>query len=299
MPGQEDGSAIKSVTMSRISCIIVSYNKGNFLKDAINSVLAQTLPVAEIIVADDGSTDGSRNLIMSLAQEYCQIKPIFREKNLGVAANRDLAIREANGDLLTTLDGDDWYSPQKIEKEFIAIQKKPNTIAYSDVRLVNREGKQIYDWDISGFSKFDTAQRLHWLSHRLGPIPRDMLLPKKLYLEVLGMRHGLPIYEDWDFKIRLAGYPNQWIHSGITGINYRKTKSGLSQSSSLIHTKCQYQVLMLNQELLKKYLGNQGFWLAIARVILKGGRSVVSKVILPEQMARSIKSTKKKLGNFR
>jgi len=296
MPGQEDGSAIKSVTMSRISCIIVSYNKGNFLKDAINSVLAQTLPVDEIIVADDGSTDGSRNLIMSLAQEYCQIKPIFREKNLGVAANRDLAIREANGDLLTTLDGDDWYSPQKIEKEFIAIQKKPNTIAYSDVRLVNREGKQIYDWDISGFSKFDTAQRLHWLSHRLGPIPRDMLLPKKLYLEVLGMRHCLPIYEDWDFKIRLAAYPNEWIHSGITGINYRQTKSGLSQSSLLIHTKCQYQVLILNQKVLKKHLGTQGLWLAIAKVIFKGGRSVASvarKVILPEQIARTIKFTKK------
>ncbi|MEQ9235289.1 glycosyltransferase family 2 protein [Coleofasciculus sp. E2-BRE-01] len=268
--------------MSRISCIIVSYNKGKFLQDAIVSVLNQTRPVAEIIVADDGSTDGSRNLITSLAQEYCKIKPIFREKNLGVAANRDLAIREANGDLLTTLDGDDWYSPQKIEKELIAIQNKPDAIAYSDVRLVNREGKQISEWDISGFSNFDIAQRLRWLSHRIGPIPRDMLLPKKLYLEVLGMRHCLPIYEDWDFKIRLAAYPNEWIHSGIAGINYRKTKSGLSQSSSLIHTKCQYQVLMANQKLLKKYLGTQGFWLAIAKVILKAGRSVARKVILPD-----------------
>jgi glycosyltransferase involved in cell wall biosynthesis len=279
--------------MSRISCIVVSYNKGKFLKDAIISVLNQTVPVDEIIVADDGSTDGSRNLITSLAQEYRQIKPIFREKNLGVAANRDLAIREAKGELLTTLDGDDWYSPQKIEKELIAIQNKPSAIAYSDVRLVNQEGKLIDDWDISRFSKFDTVQRLHWLSHRLGPIPRDMLLPKKLYLEVLGMRHDIPIYEDWDFKIRLAACPNQWIHSGIAGINYRKTKSGLSQSNLLIHTKCQYQVLMLNQKLLKNYIGAKGFWLAIAKVILKGGRSVARKIILPEKVDRTIKSTKK------
>jgi glycosyltransferase involved in cell wall biosynthesis len=279
--------------MSRISCIIVSYNNGSFLKDAIISVLDQTLPVAEIIVADDGSTDGSRNLINSFAQNHCQIKSIFREKNLGVAANRDLAIREAKGDLLTTLDGDDWYSPYKIEQEFIAIQNKPSAIAYSDIRLVNRKGEQVGFFDISEFSQFDAGQRLHWLAHRLGPIPRDMLIPKKLYLDVLGMRHSLAIYEDWDLKIRLAAYPEQWRHSGITGINYRRSQSGLSYSSCLTHTKYQYQVLMLNQELLKEYLGAKKFWLAITKVILRGGRSVAIKVIPKKQISIKIKSLQK------
>lgn len=102
--------------MSTISCIIVSYNNGLFLKEAILSVVNQTLPVNEIIVADDGSTDGSRDLITSLAHEYSQIKPIFREKNLGVSINRDLAIRAAQSNLITTLDGDDCYSPKKLSK---------------------------------------------------------------------------------------------------------------------------------------------------------------------------------------
>jgi glycosyltransferase involved in cell wall biosynthesis len=261
--------------MPSISCIIVSYNNGIFLKNAIISVVNQTMPVAEILVADDASTDGSRDLITSLAQEYCQITPIFRERNLGVAANKDLAIRAANSDLITTLDGDDWYTPYKIEQEFLAIQKNSGAIAYSDVRLVHSEEEQDRCLDLSEFSSLDRRQRLYWLTHQLGRIPRDMLLTKKLYLEAGGMQHSLARYEDWDFEIRLAAYPNLWIHSGVVGINYRQTSSGLSKVSPLMHAKSQYQLLMSNHELLKEHLGKQGFWFAIANVFLRGGRSVL------------------------
>jgi len=266
--------------MPPISCIIVSHNNGEFLKDAIISVLQQTLPVTEIIVADDGSTDGSRNLIMSLAQDYQQIQPIFREKNLGVAANRDLAIRSATGHLITTLDGDDWYFPEKIEKEFLAIQDKFEAIAYSDVQLVHPEEVANYCWSMSEFSKLNRRERLHWLAHRLGFIPRDMLFPKKLYLEAGGMQHNLDMYEDWDLKIRLAAMLNSWLHSGVVGLNYRRTSLGLSNNRLLRHFKCQYQVLLSNQELIKKHLGVREFWLCIANLVLLTGRSWIKKNIL-------------------
>ncbi|HAG84727.1 MAG TPA: hypothetical protein DCL61_27135 [Cyanobacteria bacterium UBA12227] len=263
--------------MPRISCIIVSYNNGRFLKNAVMSVINQTMPVAEIIMADDGSTDGSRELITSLAQQYSQIKPIFREKNLGVATNRDLAIREANSDLITTLDGDDWYSPEKIEREFLAIQNYSVAIAYSDIQQVYSDSKKICCWNISEFSSLDRKQRLRWLAHLLGYIPRDMLIPKKLYLEAGGMQHNLALYEDWDLQIRLAAYPNPWMHSGIVGINYRRTDSGLSQSNSVLrHTQCQYQILMSNHQLLKEHIGEYEFWFAIAKVFIREGRAALS-----------------------
>lgn len=245
-----------------------------FLKDAIISVVKQTMQVDEIIVADDGSTDGSRDLITSLAHEYSQIKPIFRDKNLGVAVNRDLAIRAANSDLITTLDGDDWYSPQKIEREFLAIQKNPGAIAYSDVRMSPQETEQGLCLDLAEISSLDRRQRLRWFVHNVVKIPRDMLLTKNLYLEAGGMRHNLDRYEDWEFKIRLAACPNQWTHSGIVGSNYRQTNSGLSKVSLLRHIQYQYQVLISNQELLQEYLGEQGFWLALAGIVIRTGRSV-------------------------
>jgi len=245
------------------------------------------MPVAEVIVADDGSTDGSRDLITSLAQEYIQIKPILREKNLGVAANRDLAIRAATSDLITTLDGDDWYSPQKIEREFLSIQKHPGAIAYSDVHMAYKETEQSLSLDLAEISSLDRRQRLHWFVHNLVKIPRDMLFTKNLYLEVGGMRHNLSRYEDWEFKIRLAACPNQWVHSGIVGSNYRQTNSGLSKVSLLLHTQYQYQALMANHELLKEHLSERGFWLTMAGVLLRTGRSVFG-----------IRSKLRKMQNF-
>jgi len=273
--------------MLNISCIIVSYNNGIFLKNAIISVVNQTMPVSEIIIADDCSTDGSRELITSLSQEYCQIKPIFRERNLGVAANRDLAIRSASSNLITTLDGDDWYSPHKIEREFLAIEKNLAAIAYSDVRLVYTEEKENPCLNLSEFSSLDRSKRLHWLVHNFVKTPRDMLFTKNLYLEAGGIKHCFARYEDLDCQIRLAAYPNRWIHSGIVGINYRKTTSGLSKGSPLMHAKSRYQVLMSNRELLKEHLGEQGFWWAITGVVIGTGRSVFG-----------IRSKLRKLHNF-
>lgn len=260
--------------MTKISCIIVSYNNSIFLKESIFSVINQTKAVDEIIIADDGSTDGSRDLIASLAREYPQIKPIFREKNLGVTLNRDLAIREATSHLITTLDGDDCYSPQKIEKEYLAIKNNPEAIAYSDVNLADMDGKVTRDLDLSNFASFDIKQRLNWIIYHVTEIPRDMLLPKKLYLEVGGLRHNLDKYEDWELKIRLAAYPNPWIHSGIPGVNYRATDSGLSKINPIIHAKYQYQILFLNYDSLKYNIGKTGFWLAMAKVTQRGLKSL-------------------------
>lgn len=271
--------------MTKISCIIVSYNNGIFLKESILSVINQTKPVDEIIIADDGSTDGSRDLITSLAQEYPQIKPIFREKNLGVTLNRDLAIRDATSHLLTTLDGDDWYSPQKIEREYLAIKNNPEAIAYSDVNLADMDGKITRYLDLSNLANFGIKQRLNWIIYHVTEIPRDMLLPKKLYLEVGGLRHNLDKYEDWELKICLAAYPNPWIHSGIAGVNYRATDSGLSKINPIIHAKYQYQILISNYDLLKNNLGEIGFWLAMAKVTRRGVKSLFG-----------IRSKLKKLG---
>jgi glycosyltransferase involved in cell wall biosynthesis len=260
--------------MSTISCIIVSYNNEPFLAEAIASVLNQTLPVNEIIVADDGSTDGSRELITSLARKYPQIQPIFRERNLGVSVNRDLAIKAAKSELITTLDGDDWYSPQKMEQEFVAFNKQDNSIAYSDVCIVQPDIEKNCCLDLSFFAIFDQQQRLRWIINNLVKLPRDMLFSKKLYLDSEGIRHSIKKYEDWEFKIRLAACPNPWIHSGIVGIHYRKTNSGLSKDNPLGHINYQYQALQLNRKLIKTHLGEYGFWLALGRVLLTTGRAV-------------------------
>src|SRR2546423_14971637 len=105
----------------RVSCVVVCYNQSRFIEETLLSVVHQTRPPDEILVADDASTDGSPDIIRSLADAHASIRPILRDRNLGVTLNRDLALREATGDFVTSLDGDDYFLPEKLEKETEAI----------------------------------------------------------------------------------------------------------------------------------------------------------------------------------
>ena len=254
--------------MTSISCIIVCYNNEQYIGHAIESVLSQTKPLDEIIIADDCSTDRSREIILSYANNYSVICPVLREKNLGVGANRDLAIRNSNANIITALDGDDWYYPDKIEKEYLALREN-NVVAYSDISLMHNEYEQVGCWNMSGFPGADIHKRLKWITLRKPPIPTHMMLPKKVYEESGGMKHNVNLYEDWDFKIRLSGLPYKWVYSGTTGMAYRQKKGGLSSAHLLKHLAAQLHTLQYNKDLLLQHYGQHGYTYILTATILR------------------------------
>jgi glycosyltransferase involved in cell wall biosynthesis len=254
----------------KISCVIVSFNNGRLLEDAIMSVIRQTRPVDQVIVADDGSTDGSRELIASLSRRYPQIRAILRERNLGVSANRDLAIREAEGDFFTTLDGDDYFLPTKIEAEARALHRSSADIAYSDLQIVDDEGVEIRAETMPEFAVLDATHRVRWLLWQRTRNPREMLMPKAVHLEMGGYDHSLRTYEDWDYKIRLVALPRAWVHSGVTGVVIRRHGHGLSSVPIGQHIHDQYSVLKRNRGLAYGHVGRTFFLLTGARLTLMG-----------------------------
>jgi len=102
----------------RFSVIIPAYNSVATLARAIDSVLAQSRPAYEIIVVDDGSTDGTA----AVAETFGDAVKLVRQANAGVAAARNAGARAASGDWLAFLDADDWYCPDrlKLHAEWIA-----------------------------------------------------------------------------------------------------------------------------------------------------------------------------------
>ena len=93
----------------KISVIIPTYNRILFLKRSIDSVLAQTLQPYEIIIVDDGSTDGTSAMIK---KNYPNLKLIFQE-NKGVSAARNIGVKASSGDWVCFLDSDDeWKKKQ-------------------------------------------------------------------------------------------------------------------------------------------------------------------------------------------
>src|SRR4051812_13363444 len=98
--------------MKRVTVIIPTYNYAAYIAEAIASVQAQTYPVHEIIVVDDGSTDDTQ-VVLNGIDDRRLIN--IRTKNSGVSAARNTGLEAATGDYLSFLDADDRWTPRKTE----------------------------------------------------------------------------------------------------------------------------------------------------------------------------------------
>jgi glycosyltransferase involved in cell wall biosynthesis len=104
-----------------VSVMIGVYNGERYLREAIESVLAQTYPPCELIVVDDGSDDGSG----VIAESYGRPVRCIHQERGGMAASRNRAIREATGDFFAFLDADDRFPLDKLERQLAVFDAEP------------------------------------------------------------------------------------------------------------------------------------------------------------------------------
>ena len=115
-----------------ISVIIPAYNVEKYIQDAIKSVISQTYSNIEIIVVDDGSTDGTKNVIDPFLKNN-QIVYLY-QNNKGLSGARNSGIKIAKGEYIALLDADDLYLPSKIEKQVLFAEHNPDyDFFYCDV----------------------------------------------------------------------------------------------------------------------------------------------------------------------
>lgn len=156
---------VDSSTPELVSILINSYNYGRFLRDAIESALAQTYRRCEVIVVDDGSTDDSRQIIESYGD---RIIPIL-QANGGQASAFNAGFNRSQGSIICFLDADDTFAPHKAERlvELFAAQlekqpKEPWGWCFHPIARVDSELKPIA-WDESSWGRegtYDLRSRL-------------------------------------------------------------------------------------------------------------------------------------------
>lgn len=103
-----------------VTAVIPAYEREDMVRDTVRSVLAQTLPVAEVLVVDDGSTDRTAEVAESLGVR------VIRQANQGVSSARNTGIREAGQEWVALLDSDDLWEPDKIEAQWNALRLRPD-----------------------------------------------------------------------------------------------------------------------------------------------------------------------------
>ena len=122
-----------------ISVVIPTYNRVTFLKDAIDSVLAQTFLDFELIVVDDGSTDDTPKLLSS----YNNKVRVITQTNQGPSAARNRGIETAKGEWIAFLDSDDVWKPDKLKKQAQFITDNPGTKICQTEEVWIRNGKRV------------------------------------------------------------------------------------------------------------------------------------------------------------
>jgi glycosyltransferase involved in cell wall biosynthesis len=178
-----------------VSAIIPCFNAETTIERAILSVVSQTIPVSEIIVVNDGSTDNSGRILEGLKLKHQQLKVIHQD-NKGVSYARNIAIQAALGDYILTLDADDYFDPSFVEKALIKFSEDSSYggIMCGYVRIVKDKKVKPYIPPMVSFS-----------SCLLSNGVLSCLLFKKEVVITAGaydtdMSKG---YEDWDLNIRI------------------------------------------------------------------------------------------------
>jgi glycosyltransferase involved in cell wall biosynthesis len=108
-----------------VNVIIPVFNGERFLAEAIDSVLAQTYRPLEILIVDDGSTDGSARIARDYAQHESNVL-YFRQSNCGPAAARNAGLQHAHGHAIAFLDADDLWTPSKLASQAAALRDSPS-----------------------------------------------------------------------------------------------------------------------------------------------------------------------------
>ncbi|RMH71890.1 MAG: glycosyltransferase [Gemmatimonadetes bacterium] len=186
--------------MPHISVIIPVYNRVDFLRQAVDSVLAQTYRDFELIVVDDGSTVDLNSIQADLNRQGHQY--IRLDQNRGVSAARNVGVAHARGAWMAFLDSDDRWLPEKLARQMAFLADHPHFRICQTGEIWIRRGRRVnpkkYHVLASGADSFRQSVA------RCSVSPSSVLVDRVVWDECGGFDERLPVCEDYELWLRLT-----------------------------------------------------------------------------------------------
>lgn len=234
--------------MPKVSVIIPTYNRLTMLKEAVDSVLAQDFEDLELIVVDDGSTDGTFEEMRSYGG---RVKLLQHPHNKGVSAARNRGILHARGKYIALLDSDDLWVKGKLKIQAAFLDDNPQyPLCYTDEVWI-RKGKRVNPM-------VKHAKYSGWIFEKCLPLctvsPSSAVMRKTLFKRIGLFDEALPVCEDYDFWLRVsARFPLFFIDKKLI-IKRGGHPDQLSQRS---WGNDRYRVIALEKLLSEPYLTSE------------------------------------------
>jgi glycosyltransferase involved in cell wall biosynthesis len=221
----------------QVSIITCFLNAERFLSEAVESVLGQTIGDWELLLIDDGSTDGSTEIAQRYAHDFSDRVRYFEHashKIRGLAASRNLGLARARGQLLTVLDSDDVWLPQKLERQLAILNAHPEAAMIYGRPLYwhswSQSNRDIDDWTPETLAEPDHVYCPPELITKTlkgtgyNACPSDLLLRRDTLIALGGFEEGFlggySMFEDSALLVKFYLFANVFI-SNETWIRYR------------------------------------------------------------------------------
>jgi glycosyltransferase involved in cell wall biosynthesis len=212
-----------------VSVVIPAYNVAPYIGDALGSVFAQTFTDYEVILVNDGSPD-TEALERAIAPYRARIQ-YLQQKNLGVSAARNAALRAARGEFVAFLDGDDLWLPSFLERQLRVLRERDcdlvsaNAMVFGDSKNAGRTTADVLMRDAPEAGE---ATFLDLLSSAKSLNTSGVLVRLKPVIEVGLFDESMRDAEDFDLWLRLARHKARLAYHGEVLLRYRVRQDGLS-----------------------------------------------------------------------
>ncbi len=218
--------------MPKVSVVVPVYNVKDYLKKCVDSILAQTERDLELLLIDDGSTDGSSGLCEEFSKSDPRVRVIHQE-NKGLGGARNTGIKAASGDWLLLVDSDDWIEPETLQKALEAGERENADMVMFGLRSVDENGNVLRT--VTETVPKDT--RLLLEDHK------DLLLTapsaaNKLYRRELFTRAAVEFpprvwYEDIRTTPKLMTFSGPMVFLDYMGYNYFQRTGSIMQNPNI------------------------------------------------------------------
>lgn len=226
----------------KVSVLIPLYNRASFIEETVRSVMNQDYPDTELIVVDDGSTDGSDSLVESYARQgrLTLLRHPGRE-NRGQSAALNLALDHASGEYVAILDSDDLFLPGKLSAQVAYLQSHPEVgLVYGNGEGVDAQGRHLYEINYDNQQELSDPNRVLLDCYFL--LPQNSLVRRSVYDQVGGFDETLRSGQDHDMLIRIAEV-TRLAHIPVDLFRYRRHGDSISAKGTETRWRCGLKIL--------------------------------------------------------
>lgn len=193
---------MKNKLYPKVSVIIPCYNREDYITETVNSVRSQTWPNIELIVVDDGCTDGSRRVLESFGQCLTILEHPGRT-NRGQSAAINLGLQNSTGEYVAILDSDDLFAPDKIQKQVSFLIDNPDVgLVYSNGHSIDENSNILYEFYGKNHKEFSNPNAVLMDCYFL--LPNNSLIRRDVIKKAGGFDENLRASQDHDMAIRVS-----------------------------------------------------------------------------------------------